>query len=73
MRKGLTVRFRDQCLNEHWFTSIAEAQMMIEQWRADLQHDQASQFTGWKDATRSLQLRVPASAGTRAITGGIFP
>ena len=31
--EGFNSTFRDQCLNEHWFTSIAEAQMMIEQWR----------------------------------------
>lgn len=28
-------KFRDECLNEHWFTSIAEAQQIIEAWRID--------------------------------------
>jgi len=28
-------KFRDECLNEHWFLSIAEAQQRIEQWRVD--------------------------------------
>ena len=31
--EGFNSTFRDQCLNEHWFTSIAEAQELIEQWR----------------------------------------
>ena len=31
--EGFNSTFRDQCLNEHWFTSIAEAQVLIEQWR----------------------------------------
>lgn len=28
-------RFRDECLNEHWFTSLADARRIIEAWRID--------------------------------------
>ena len=28
-------RFRDECLNEHWFTSLADARQIIESWRRD--------------------------------------
>ena len=28
-------RFRDECLNEHWFTSVAHAQAVIETWRQE--------------------------------------
>ena len=28
-------KFRDECLNEHWFASLAEAQAVIEAWRVD--------------------------------------
>jgi len=28
-------RFRDECLNEHWFTSLAHARVVIEDWRRD--------------------------------------
>ena len=28
-------RFRDECLNEHWFTSVAHAQVVIETWRRE--------------------------------------
>jgi len=28
-------RFRDECLNEHWFTSLADARKTIEAWRID--------------------------------------
>lgn len=28
-------RFRDKCLNEHWFTSLRHAQVVIEGWRLD--------------------------------------
>lgn len=28
-------KFRDECLNEHWFVSLADAQAAIERWRVD--------------------------------------
>ena len=28
-------RFRDECLNAHWFTSLSDAQLLIETWRLD--------------------------------------
>ncbi len=28
-------KFRDECLNEHWFTSMADARRTIEEWRID--------------------------------------
>jgi putative transposase len=28
-------RFRDECLNEHWFADLAEAREVIEEWRLD--------------------------------------
>ena len=28
-------RFRDECLNEHWFTSLTQARVLIETWRRD--------------------------------------
>ncbi len=28
-------RFREECLNRHWFTGLAEAQEIIEDWRID--------------------------------------
>ena len=28
-------RFRDECLNENWFTSLAHAKAVIEEWRKD--------------------------------------
>ena len=31
-------RFRDECLNEHWFTSLADARRVIEGWRQDYNH-----------------------------------
>ena len=28
-------KFRDECLNEHWFTSLAQAREIINEWRCD--------------------------------------
>lgn len=28
-------KFRDECLNEHWFTNLADARRTIEEWRID--------------------------------------
>ena len=28
-------RFRDECLNEHWFADLVEAREVIEEWRQD--------------------------------------
>jgi putative transposase len=28
-------RFRDECLNSHWFTSLKDARRTIEAWRID--------------------------------------
>ena len=31
-------RFRDECLNEHWFTGLNDARFTIEAWRRDYNH-----------------------------------
>ena len=28
-------KFRDECLNDHWFVSVTDAQAAIEAWRVD--------------------------------------
>jgi putative transposase len=32
---GCSARLRDECLNQHWFISLQEAQEVIEEWRED--------------------------------------
>ena len=32
-------RLRDECLNQHWYTSLLDAQRRIEQWRQSYTHD----------------------------------
>ena len=39
-------RFRDECLNEHWFTSLAHAQAIIETWRREYNDERPKKSLG---------------------------
>ena len=39
-------RLRDECLNEHWFTSVAHARMVIEEWRRDYNEQRPKKHLG---------------------------
>jgi len=39
-------RFRDECLNEHWFTSVAHAQVVIEAWRREYNEERPKKGLG---------------------------
>jgi putative transposase len=39
-------RFRDECLNEHWFTSVAHAQAVIETWRQEYNDERPQKGLG---------------------------
>ena len=41
-------RFRDECLNEHWFVSLADAEEKIEFWRVDYNQHRGRRVAGWK-------------------------
>ena len=53
-------KFRDECLNEHWFLSIAEAQQIIEAWRVDYNTVRPH---------RSLRQLTPAAYAAAACAG----
>jgi putative transposase len=40
-------RLRDECLNAHWFLSIAEARAKIEVWRRDYKESPPHTSLGW--------------------------
>jgi len=33
--KSFNVKFRDECLNEHWFRSLEHARAILRQWQQD--------------------------------------
>ena len=39
-------RFRDECLNEHWFTSLAHAEVVIEAWRQEYNEERPKKGLG---------------------------
>lgn len=39
-------RFRDECLNEHWFTSLAHAEVVIEAWRREYNEERPKRGLG---------------------------
>ena len=45
--ESFNCRFRDECLNEHWFTSLAHAQVLIEAWRREYNEERPKKGLGW--------------------------
>lgn len=41
-------KFRDECLNEHWFTSLEEARTIIEEWRVHYNERRPHSALGYK-------------------------
>ena len=39
-------RFRDECLNEHWFTSLQHAKVIIESWRREYNENRPKKSLG---------------------------
>ena len=41
-------RFRDECLNSHWFTSLEDARRTIEEWRLDYNRERPHSSLGYR-------------------------
>lgn len=52
-------KFRDECLNEHWFATLAEARVLINAWRRDYNE---------RRPHSALQYQTPAEFAARART-----
>ena len=57
-------KFRDECLNEHWFVSLADAKAAIEAWRDRLQHRAPAQLAQRRHAGPVC----PITEGARRLT-----
>ena len=61
-------RFRNECLNEHWCTSLAHAQVVIEAWRREYNEERPKkQLGGLTPALYTRQL----AAVRRTVTPGL--
>ncbi len=41
-------RFRDECLNEHWFLGLADARQLVEAWRQDYNQERPHSALGYQ-------------------------
>lgn len=41
-------RFRDECLNSYWFTSLDDARQIIESWRIDYNRERLHSPLGYR-------------------------
>jgi putative transposase len=54
-------RFRDECLNEHWFMSLAHARALIEAWRREYNEERPKESLGGLTPTQfAKQLAIKA-------------
>lgn len=51
-------RFRDECLNEHWFTDMNEAREIIEQWRIEYNTERPHSALGMLSPTEFANKEV---------------
>ncbi len=59
-------RLRDECLNEHWFTSLAHARVVIEEWRRDYNEQRPKKnLGGVPPAVYAARLSSLANSGAK--------
>jgi transposase InsO family protein len=63
-------RFRDECLNEHWFTSLAHAQVVIEAWRREYNEERPKRGLGGLTPAAYAQ-QLTARTKTAKVTAGL--
>lgn len=70
-------RSRDECLNEHWFTSLTEARRLIETWRRHYNEERPHSALGYDTpsnfARRSAGLRSPTAPSVQQTVASSGP
>ena len=63
--ESFNARFRDECLNQHWFVNMADARLVIENWRIDYNqvrpHGSLAKKTPEEFARQRSDLRSPTA------------
>jgi len=67
-------KFRDECLNEHWFTSLNHARALVGQWKQEYNHERPHSSLGdlppaafaaqWRADRRGITSNQPADSGS---------
>jgi putative transposase len=61
--ESFNARFRDECLNEHWFTSLADARQKIKEWRKDYNQRRPHSALGYRTPLEFEQATAASSHG----------
>lgn len=61
--ESFNARFRDECLNENWFTDLADARRKIEDWRQDYNQHRPHSALGYRTPEEFAQTAASASRG----------
>lgn len=61
-------RLRDECLNEHWFTSLAHARSVIETWRREYNEERPKRALGGLTPSQYAQQLIQKTA---TVTAGL--
>ena len=62
-------RVRDECLNEHWFLSLADARQLVEAWRQDYNQDRPHSALGYQTPVEFAQRAITAAASLPEVDG----
>ncbi len=54
-------RFRDECLDQHWFASLEEARRIVEDWRVEYNTERPHRALGQQTPAAWTAARVPAT------------
>jgi putative transposase len=54
--ESVNAHFRDQCLNDNWFTTLADARQTIEQWRQDYNQRRPHSSLGYRTPEEFAQM-----------------
>lgn len=63
-------RFRDECLNEHWFTSVPHACVVIEAWRREYNDERPKKILGGLTPT-AFAKQLTERTATETLTAGL--
>ncbi len=62
-------RFRDECLNAHWFTSLAHARTVIEAWRREYNDERPKKVLGGLTPTAYARQLMTGSGEVKVTSG----
>ena len=60
-------KFRDECLNEHWFPSITDARSVIEAGRVEYNTERTHSSLGDRTPEEYANMVLPACAGNKTL------